>query len=40
MRRVAGVTALTTELNVHLTGWSKRTVPDIAEAVDMMTLAH
>ena len=33
-QRVAGVKAMTTELKVHLTGLSKRTDADIAEAVE------
>jgi len=33
-QRVAGVKAMTTELKVHLTGLSKRTDSDVAEAVE------
>jgi len=33
-QRVAGVKAMTTELKVHLTGLSKRTDADVAEAVE------
>jgi len=33
-QRVAGVKAITTELKVHLTGLSKRTDADVAEAVE------
>lgn len=35
-QRVAGVKAMTTELKVHLTGLSKRTDADVAEAVENM----